>query len=95
MATPSMPVPEAQASISPFGRVTGVLRGLGAKPWLENTMTFAGGAPEAVRVVDRTVLSTLAHESDVAFPAPYLLVVEAEDPLAPGLFPAPVAEPND
>ena len=74
------------------GHVTGVLRGLGRKPFLENRMASGLATPEAVRVVDATVLAKLTGAGGLTKPAPYVLVVETEDPPVPGVFPAAVAE---
>ncbi len=65
----------------------GVLRTLGAKPWLGNSM-----GPGAVRVVDAATVNALAAGARMNRPLPYYLAVESETPQLVGVVPAALAE---
>ena len=77
----------------PPSEVTGVLRGVGAKPWLGPAETSPNGGPRVFRLIDRASLDSLLHQAGARRPAPYFLAVEHEEPSPAGVVPA--ALPQD
>jgi surfeit locus 1 family protein len=84
--------PRAAAFAAP-GRVVGVLRKPGAKPWLGPGETSPAGAARVFRVIDAAALDRLASDDGVGRHLPYILAVESETPSVPGV--APSALPQD
>jgi surfeit locus 1 family protein len=75
------------------GVVIGVLRKPGGRPRLGPGETLGSSGVRVFRVVDAGVLVSLARDSGLARPAPYLLATESESPSPPGVVPA--ALPQD
>ena len=73
--------------------IVGVLRSPGGKPWLGPAETAPAAGSRVYRVLDRAAVRTIATESGVARPAPYIVAVESEIPAVSGLVPA--ALPQD
>ena len=67
--------------------LVGVLRKLGARPWLGNSM-----GPGEVRVVDAETVDSLAANARAGRPIHLYLAVERETPQLPGVVPAALAE---
>jgi surfeit locus 1 family protein len=85
------------ASFAPPAHVVGVLRAPGGKPWLGPAETAAAGGLRVYRVVDLSALRTIAAESGMRHPAPYILAVEQESPPLEGVVPEPLPQdiPNN
>lgn len=79
------------------GAVIGVMRALGAKPWLSVDPPPTPARVPALRLVDRDAVRLIAAQSGLRRPAPYVLATESEAPSPPGLRPAALPEdvPNN
>lgn len=79
------------------GEVVGVLRAVGAKPWLGPAVMEQGAGLVAYRVIDQASLTQIARAEGFSRPAPYILAVEQERPSLPGVTPSAVPKdiPNN
>ncbi len=83
----------AAVAFAPPRAVTGVLRGVGARPLVDTAAPDQQGPVTVLRLIDRDTLEAVATKFGVSRPAPLLLAVEREKPPAEGLTPA--ALPQD
>lgn len=74
-------------------RVVGVLRAPGGRPLLGPAETAGTAGARVFRVLDGRAVASLAADSGIGRPAPYILAVESERPPPPGVVPA--ALPQD
>ena len=85
------------AAFPPPASVVGVLRAPGGKPLLGPAETVGAGSARVFRVLDRSAVASLAADSGVRHPAPYILAAESESPPPQGVVPAPLPQdiPNN
>lgn len=70
--------------------VTGILRAPGSRPWLDDASARRQNGVVVTRVIDRDVLESLARESGLAHPVPYMVSVESERPAPGGIIAAAI-----
>lgn len=85
------------AVFPPPASIVGILQAPGGKPLLGPAETAGSPGARVFRVLDRSAVASLAADSGLQRPAPYILAVESERRAPEGLVPAPLPQdiPNN